>query len=188
MHFTAHSSVTGVIPSSNCSCNLCPHEDTLFCNHKTKQVSLALCSVQFVGTVCSSSQEIQRSLQYCKEEIFLLMGVLLHNWLMVLPPSWGKCSHYKSGAVRFHLKLFTVLFQLMFLLWLLPPYLSLFVSSSTIAPVSFPYGGFCVSFQSVPFPKHRKKKSYSVVSRFYSTNPSFKSASSITSTYGSPEW
>lgn len=105
---------------------------------------------------------------------------------MALPPSCGKCSHCKSGAVRFNLKLFAVLPQLMFLLWLLLPYLSLFVPSSTIAPVSFPCCGLCVSFQSVPFPK-RRKKSHSVVSLFYSTNPSFKSASSITSTEGSSE-
>lgn len=170
MYFTASNSVTGVIPSSNCLCNLRPREEvTLLFSCKTSQISLASCSLWFMRTVSFPPQEIQRNSQClwrCKAEYFLLqlMGIPLHDWLMALPPSHGKCSHCKSGAVRFHLKLFTVLPQLMFLLWLLLPYLSLFVPSSTIACVSSPYCGLCVSFLSVPFPKCTKKIPFSSIS------------------------
>lgn len=93
-----------------------------------------------------------------KKSILLqLAGMPLHNQLMDLPPC-RKCSHSESGAVKFHLKFFTVLLQLMFLLWLVLPYLCLIVLSSTIATVSFPC---CDSFQSAPFPKDRKKIPFS---------------------------
>lgn len=162
--FTASSSVTGVIPSSSCLCHLHPREEvTLFCSWKSSQVSLASCSLRFTGTVSFPSQEIQRSIQYlwyCKGKKSILLqlaGIPLHNQLMDLPPC-RKCSHCESGAVKFHLKFFTVLLQLMFLLWLLLPYLCLIVLSSTIATVSFPC---CDSFQSAPFPKDRKKIPFS---------------------------